>query len=61
MASIDVFSIRSGAVESSSKAHPGFWPLVAFCGIGAIAFIAFAAVLAHFGQLPMLITEYNLM
>jgi hypothetical protein len=36
-------------------------PLLLFSGIGTVAFIGFAIVLQHFGQLPLLIIEYNLM
>jgi hypothetical protein len=53
-------SLRSDAVKTDHISDVP-WPLLLFSVAGTTAFIAFTVILQHFGQLPTLITEYNLM
>jgi hypothetical protein len=53
-------SRRSDAIKTDQISGVP-WPLLLFSVTGTTAFIAFAIILQHFGQLPTLITEYNLM
>ena len=48
-------SVRSEAIATNPL------PLILFSAAGTTAFVTFAIVLQHLGQLPMLITGYNLM